>query len=150
MVMTAADIIPQRYPFAMIDKIVTVTPKEQAVAIKNLTINEWYFQNQVPPLTAPKSMMIEAMAQTGAVAILSAPEFAGHNVLFGGIKQAEFIKPFNCGDQLVITVQLTKLKNQVGLGHAVITTNEEVTCTADLMFAIVKEWGWSNSCLTRY
>ncbi|USS84781.1 beta-hydroxyacyl-ACP dehydratase [Fructilactobacillus myrtifloralis] len=129
------DFIPQRYPFEMIDKIVAVTPGEKAEAQKNLTTNEWYFSNG-NPLTLPHPIIIESLAQTGVVAILSMPEHRGHNVFFGGIKQAEFYAEMRPGDVLQLKVHLTKLKRNVGVGHGKVLRDGEVIVAADLMFAI--------------
>ncbi|USS93441.1 beta-hydroxyacyl-ACP dehydratase [Fructilactobacillus ixorae] len=129
------DFIPQRYPFEMIDKIVAVTPGEKAEAQKNLTTNEWYFANG-NQFTLPHPIIIESLAQTGVVAILAMPEHRGHNVFFGGIKQAEFYSEMRPGDVLQLKVSLTKLKRNVGVGHGVVLRDGTVIVAADLMFAI--------------
>ncbi|USS87978.1 beta-hydroxyacyl-ACP dehydratase [Fructilactobacillus hinvesii] len=130
-----SDFIPQRYPFEMIDKIVAVTPGESAEAQKNITMNEWYFSNG-NQLTLPHPIIIESLAQTGVVAILSMPEHHGQNVFFGGIKQAEFKDEMRPGDVLQLKVNLTKLKRNIGVGHGEVLRDGEVIVSADLMFAI--------------
>ncbi len=89
------DVIPQRYPFEMIDKFTNVEPGVAASAVKLISINEWFFANQpATHLVVPRPIMIEAMAQTGVAAILSMPENQGKNVFFGGIKNAVFQADF--------------------------------------------------------
>ena len=96
------DVIPQRYPFEMIDKFIDVQPGVSASAIKLISINEWFFANQTSSrLAVPRPIMIEAMAQTGVAAILSIPENKGKNVFFGGIKNATFQDDFRPGGKLL-------------------------------------------------
>lgn len=103
------DVIPQRYPFEMIDKFIDVQPGVSASAIKLISINEWFFANQTSSrLAVPRPIMIEAMAQTGVAAILSIPENKGKNVLFGGIKNATFQDDFHPGDKLEFEVVMKK------------------------------------------
>lgn len=127
--------IPQRYPFEMIDRIDEVVPGEKASATKLLSINEWFFQNQADP-KMPRPIVIEALAQTGVVSILSMDEYKGKNVFFGGIKSAEFFDHFRPGDQLHLSVELSKLKRNIGVGHGIVKRDDQVICEADLMFAI--------------
>lgn len=112
------DVIPQRYPFEMIDKFIDVQPGVSASAIKLISINEWFFANQTSSrLAVPRPIMIEAMAQTGVAAILSILENKGKNVFFGGIKNATFQDDFRPGDKLEFEVVMKKLKRNIGLGH---------------------------------
>ncbi|MHA8263396.1 3-hydroxyacyl-ACP dehydratase FabZ family protein [Lactobacillaceae bacterium Melli_B3] len=127
--------IPQRYPFQMIDQIDEVRPGEGSKATKFLTINEWFFQGQSNPVM-PRPIVLECLAQTGVVSLLSMPEYKGRNVFFGGIKSAEYQDDFRPGDKLSLSVEMTKLKHQIGVGHGTVTRDGEVICTADLVFAI--------------
>jgi 3-hydroxyacyl-[acyl-carrier-protein] dehydratase len=130
------DIIPQRPPFQMIDHLIDLQAGKQAVAEKKVTINEWFFNND-NELFMPEPLLIEALAQTGACALLSNEEFVGKNAFFGGIKQAEFSNRVVPGNQLTLTVELTKMKRQIGTGHGVIVNeNDEVICEADLTFIV--------------
>ena len=117
------DIIPQRPPFQMIDHLVGLEAGKKAVAEKKVTINEWFFNND-NELFMPEPLLVEALAQTGACALLSNEEFAGKNAFFGGIKQAEFSNRVVPG-------------NQIGTGHGVIVNeNDELICEADLTFIV--------------
>ncbi|KRM92338.1 3-hydroxyacyl-ACP dehydratase FabZ family protein [Fructilactobacillus florum] len=128
-------LIPQRYPFEMIDQIISVVPGESAIARKNITVNEWYFANG-NRLELPRPLILESLAQTGVVAILSMPEHAGANVFFGGIKQADFYGSMRPGAELELRVQLTKLKRNIGVGHGEVYCGDQRLVAADLMFAI--------------
>lgn len=130
-------VIPQRYPFEMIDYFNDVKPGVSATATKLITIDEWFFHNQpVDHLAVPRPLMIEAMAQTGVAAILSMDEYKGKNVFFGGIRQAKFQADFKPGDKLTLSVKLEKLRRNIGLGHGTITREGKEICDADLIFAI--------------
>lgn len=135
MELNVQDFIPQRYPFQMIDQIIDVKPGESAEAIKNLSVNEWFFSNG-NQFKMPRPIIIESLAQTGVVAILSMPEYEGKNVFFGGIKEATFSDDLRPGDQLRLKVELTKLKRSIGVGHAEVIRDGETIVAADLMFAI--------------
>jgi 3-hydroxyacyl-[acyl-carrier-protein] dehydratase len=130
-------ILPHRYPFLLIDKVLTVTPGESVVAQKNVTINEPFFQGHFPgnPVM-PGVLQLEAMAQAGAVAILTLPEFKGKVAYFGGIKKAKFRQIVRPGDVLKIEVELTKLRDQIGSGKGTITVEDQVVCAAEFVFAI--------------
>ncbi|MEJ6348913.1 3-hydroxyacyl-ACP dehydratase FabZ [Holzapfeliella sp. He02] len=129
--------IPQRYPFMMIDTIKEINPGQNAIATKNVTINEWFFKSQNPDhLEMPRPLIIEALAQTGVCALLSQPEFEGKNAFFGGIKSAEFSDGFYPGDELTLEVKLTKIKRNIGLGTGQVVRDNKVICEAELMFAI--------------
>lgn len=148
--MDADKYIPQRYPFKMTDRVIDILPGLSADAIKLLNINDWYFDNQSSDPKMPKPLAIEALAQTGACAILSMNQFAGKNVFFGGIKQATFKDAFRPGDILHLSVEMQRIIGNFGIGHGVIVRNHKVICTADLIFAV--EWvckGWCH-CLRKY
>ncbi|GAY73202.1 3-hydroxyacyl-ACP dehydratase FabZ family protein [Lentilactobacillus kosonis] len=131
------DVIPQRYPFQMIDYFNEIIPGESASATKLITINEWFFANQPQNhLIVPRPILIEAVAQTGVAAILSMDEYQGKNVFFGGIRSAKFYDDFRPGDELVMVVKLQKLKLNVGVGHGEILRDNQIVTEADLVFAI--------------
>jgi 3-hydroxyacyl-[acyl-carrier-protein] dehydratase len=130
------EFIPQRYPFQMIDKLIEVKPGVGAKALKLLNINEWFFQSQSHDFGMPRPLAMEMLAQTGVCALLSMPEHHGKNVFFGGIKSASYKDSFRPGDQLVLSVEMTKLKRNIGEGHGVITRDGQVICEATLIFAI--------------
>ncbi|OQQ74498.1 3-hydroxyacyl-[acyl-carrier-protein] dehydratase FabZ [Ligilactobacillus salivarius] len=130
-------IIPHRYPMLLIDRVEELIPGEKAVAKRNVTINEELFNGHFPgnPVM-PGVLIVEALAQTGAVALLSLPEFKGKTAYFGGIKSAKFRKVVRPGDSLRLEVTLEKIRNNVGLGKAVATVDEKKACTAELTFMI--------------
>ena len=132
------DIIPQRPPFLMIDRVEECVPGESCMAYKNVCINEPHFQGHFPgnPIM-PGVLTIEALAQTGAVAILSMPENKGKNALFGGVDKLRFKKPVIPGDVLKLEVKIIKRKGPIGVGSAVATVNGEVAVKGELTFAIV-------------
>ena len=131
-------IIPQRPPFLMIDKVEEYVPGEKAIAYKNVNINEWYFQGHFPenPIM-PGVLITEALAQTGAVAILSMEENKGLNALFGGIDKMRFKKIVIPGDVLKLEVKIIKKKGPIGVGEAVATVNGKIVAKGELTFAIV-------------
>ena len=127
------EIIPQRAPFLMIDRVEEYVPGESAVAYKNVCINEWYFQGHFPgePIM-PGVLITEALAQTGAIAILSLPENKGKNALFGGIDKLRFKQKVVPGDVLKLEVKIIKSKGPVGVGEAVATVNGKVAARGEL------------------
>jgi len=131
-------IIPQRAPFLMIDKVEECIPGKSAIAYKNVNINEWYFQGHFPgnPIM-PGVLITEALAQTGAVAILSMEENKGKNALFGGIDKMKFKKIVIPGDVLKLEVKIIKKKGPIGVGEAVATVNEKIVAKGELTFAVV-------------
>ena len=133
------EIIPQRAPFLMIDRVEDYVPGESAVAYKNVNINEWYFQGHFPgePIM-PGVLITEALAQTGAVAILSLPENKGKNALFGGIDKMRFKKVVVPGDVLKLEVKIIKQKGPVGVGEATATVDGKVVAKGELTFAVTK------------
>ena len=132
------EIIPQRPPFLMIDRVEEYVPGESAVAYKNVCINEWYFQGHFPgePIM-PGVLITEALAQTGAVAILSMPENKGKNALFGGIDKMRFKQKVVPGDVLKLEVKIIKSKGPIGIGEAVATVDGKVAAKGTLTFALV-------------
>lgn len=129
--------IPHRYPMLLIDRVEELIPGEKAVAKRNVTINEELFNGHFPgnPVM-PGVLIVEALAQTGAVALLSLPEFKGKTAYFGGIKSAKFRKVVRPGDSLRLEVTLEKIRNNVGLGKAIATVDGKKACTAELTFMI--------------
>ena len=132
------EIIPQRAPFLMIDKVEDYVPGESCTAYKNVCINEWYFQGHFPgqPIM-PGVLITEALAQTGAVAILSLEENKGKNALFGGIDKLRFKKQVVPGDILKLEVKIIKRKGPIGVGEAIATVDGQVAAKGELTFALV-------------
>ena len=132
------EIIPQREPFLMIDKVEKYIPGQMAIAYKNVSGNEDYFKGHFPgnPVM-PGVLIVESLAQTGAVAILSMEENKGKNALFGGIDKLKFKKQVVPGDRLKIEVKIIKKKGPVGIGEAIATVDGKTAVKGELTFAIV-------------
>ncbi len=130
-------IIPHRYPMLLIDRVEELEVGKRAVAIRNVTAHEQVFNGHFPgnPVL-PGVLIVEAMAQTGAVALLSMDEFKGKTAYFGGIKQVKFRKVVRPGDTLRIEVTLEKIRSNVGLGKAIAMVAGQKACTAELTFMI--------------
>lgn len=131
------DIIPHRYPFLMIDTIEELEPGVRALGKKCVSMNEPYFQGHFPgnPVM-PGVLIMEALAQAGAVAILSQPEWKGKTAYFAGIDKARFRRKVMPGDVLMLETTIIKTKGPVGVGRAVATVNGEKAAEAELTFAI--------------
>ncbi len=132
------EIIPQRAPFLMIDRVEDYEPGKYCIAYKNVCINEPYFQGHFPsqPIM-PGVLIIEALAQAGAIAILSKPENKGKNALFGGVDKLRFKKQVVPGDVLRLEVKVIKEKASIGIGEAVAYVNDKVAVKGELTFAVV-------------
>ena len=131
------EIIPHRYPFLLIDKIEELEPGVKAVGYKNVTMNEYFFQGHFPtePIM-PGVLIIEALAQVGAVAVLSLPENKGKIAYFAGINNAKFRQKVVPGDVLRLEIEIIKRKGPIGIGKAVATVNGKKVAEAELTFAI--------------
>lgn len=131
-------IIPQRAPFLMIDRVEDYVAGESCTAYKTVCINEPHFAGHFPgnPIM-PGVLIVEALAQTGAVAILSKEENKGKNALFGGIDKLRFKRKVIPGDVLKLEVKIIKQKGPIGVGEAVASVNGELTAKGELTFAIV-------------
>ena len=131
------DIIPHRYPFLLVDKIVELEEGKKAIGIKNVTMNEPFFQGHFPEHPVmPGVLIIEALAQVGAVAVLSKPENKGKLALFAGIDEARFRRQVFPGDILRLETELEKLRGIIGKAKASAYVGDELVCEARLMFAI--------------
>jgi 3-hydroxyacyl-[acyl-carrier-protein] dehydratase len=130
-------IIPHRYPFLLIDKIESLEPGVKAVGYKNVTMNEYFFQGHFPEEPVmPGVLIIEALAQVGAVSILSLEENKGKIAYFAGINNAKFRKKVLPGDVLRLEVEIIKKKGPIGVGKAVATVEGKKVAEAELTFAI--------------
>ncbi|MEK4027739.1 MULTISPECIES: 3-hydroxyacyl-ACP dehydratase FabZ [Bacillaceae] len=131
------EIIPHRYPFLLVDKVLEVEEGKRAVGIKNVTANEEFFNGHFPDYPVmPGVLIVEALAQVGAVAMLMKEENRGKLAFFGGIDSCRFKRQVVPGDQLRLEVEMTRLRGPVGKGKAVATVNGELACEAEITFAL--------------
>lgn len=130
-------ILPHRYPFLLVDKIIEMEPGKSAKGIKCVSANEMQFMGHFPQMhVMPGVLIIEALAQTGAVALLCEEENKGKIAFFGGIKNARFRKQVVPGDVLELSCEIISRKGPVGIGKATATVDGKVAVTAELTFAI--------------
>lgn len=131
------DIIPHRYPFLLIDTIEELEPGVRALGRKCVSVNEPFFQGHFPGNPVMTGVLIvEALAQVGAVAILSQPQWKGRTAYFAGIDRAKFRRKVLPGDVLCLETTIIKVKGPVGVGRAVATVDGKVAAEAELTFAI--------------
>lgn len=130
-------IIPHRYPFLLVDRIIDLEVGKRAVGIKNVTANEPFFQGHFPEYAVmPGVLVVEALAQVGAVAILKDESNTGKLVLFAGIDKLRIRQQVRPGDTLELTCEITRMKGPIGKGRATATINGKVAVEGELMFAI--------------
>lgn len=132
------DVLPHRPPFLFVDELVTVEPGQLAHGRWRLTGEEPFFAGHFPGRpTVPGVLMVEALAQVGAVAVLLEPRFAGKLPLFGGIDSVRFRRQVEPGETLDLRVEMGRLSARAGRGHGVASVGEELACEVDLLFVIV-------------
>lgn len=131
------NIIPHRYPFLLVDKITEMESGKRVTGIKNVTVNEPFFQGHFPDYPVmPGVLILEALAQTGAVVMLQKEENKGKIGFLAGIDNCRFKRQVVPGDQLKLEVEIIRLKGPIGKGKATATVNGETACEAEIMFAI--------------
>lgn len=131
-------LLAHRPPFLFVDHITELTPGISATAVWNLSGDEWFFAGHFPGRpTLPGVLMCEAIAQTGALAILSDERFAGKLPLFGGLDGARFRRQVVPGDRLEMQAQIGKMSARAGKGSGRALVNGEVACECELLFVVV-------------
>lgn len=131
------EIIPHRYPMLLVDRVTEVVDGVSATGYKNVTINEQFFQGHYPDHPVmPGVLILEALAQVGAVAILSKEENKGKLPLFAGADKVRWKKQVVPGDRLDLSVEIIKMRGPIGVGKGIATVDGVTACVAEIMFAI--------------
>lgn len=130
------NIIPHRYPFLLVDRITEIEPGKRAIAIKNVTMNEAFFQGHFPARPVmPGVLMVEAMAQVVGVTMLSNPELRGKLAFFMSVDKVKFRRVIEPGDQVVMEVEVTKARSRIAQARGVCRVDGQVVCEAEMGFA---------------
>jgi len=133
-------LIPHRYPFLLVDRVDELEPGVRAVAIKNVTQNEPFFEGHFPEYPVmPGVLIVEAMAQVGAVGVMAVEAYRQKLALFAGIDGVRFRRQVVPGDVLRMEVEISRLKGQIGRGKGRATVDGQRVCEADLMFAFAEK-----------
>ena len=136
---TIRELIPHRYPFLLVDRIEEIVPGVRAVGIKNVTQNEPFFEGHFPDYPVmPGVLIVEALAQVGAVGVMAKEEYRGKLALFAGIDGVRFRRQVIPGDVLTMEVEILRLKGRVGRGKGAARVGSERVCEAELMFAFAE------------
>ncbi|KXS45891.1 MAG: 3R-hydroxymyristoyl ACP dehydrase [Candidatus Frackibacter sp. T328-2] len=131
------EVLPHRYPFLLVDRILEFKPKEKVVGLKNVTVNEEFFNGHYPDHPVmPGVLIVEAMAQVGGFVMMDSDETKDKVPYFAGIDKARFRKPVVPGDQLIIEAEVLKLRGKIGKIETKALVEGEVVAEAKLMFAI--------------
>jgi len=130
------EILPHRYPFLLVDRIVELEEGKRAVGLKNVTINEEFFNGHFPQYPVmPGVLIVEALAQVSAVIMLTKEGNEGRLGLLAGIDECRFKKQVKPGDQLRLEVEITRIKGSIGKGKGLATVDGEMVCEMELVFA---------------
>lgn len=131
------EIIPHRYPFLLVDKVLVQEVGLRGIGYKNVTMNEPFFQGHFPNMPVmPGVLIVESMAQVGAVLLLSDEKFKGKTAFFAGINKVRFKRKVVPGDTLKMEVILTKIRGSIGIGEGKAYVDDEIACEGEFLFAI--------------
>ncbi|MCR2821389.1 3-hydroxyacyl-ACP dehydratase FabZ [Lederbergia panacisoli] len=131
------EIIPHRYPFLLVDKIIEIEEGQKVVGIKNVSANEEFFNGHFPDYPVmPGVLIVEALAQVGAVAMLKKEENRGKIGFLAGLDNCRFKRQVRPGDQLRLEVEIIRVKGPIGKGKGIATVDGEVACEAEITFAL--------------
>jgi 3-hydroxyacyl-[acyl-carrier-protein] dehydratase len=135
---TPGSVLPHRDPFLLVSEVTALEPGVSASALWRLTGEEWFWPGHFPGRpTLPGVLMVESLAQVGAIAVLTDPRFTGKLPLFGGVDSARFRRQAVPGDVLELTVALGRMSARAGKGSGTVSLNGKVACEAELLFVIV-------------
>ncbi|MEA4923597.1 MAG: 3-hydroxyacyl-ACP dehydratase FabZ [Eubacteriaceae bacterium] len=131
------EIIPHREPFLLIDEVLEMEVGKSITAVKHVSADEYYFKGHFPqePIM-PGVLIVETLAQAGAVAVLSMPEYKGKTAYFGGIKNAKFRQKVKPGDDLELKVNLDRMRSRAGTGSCEAYVDGKLACRCEILFAI--------------
>ncbi|MCT1905517.1 3-hydroxyacyl-ACP dehydratase FabZ [Oceanobacillus sojae] len=131
------EVLPHRYPFLLVDQVKDIEEGKKVTAIKNVTANEPFFPGHFPDYPVmPGVLILEALAQTGAIAVLGMEQNKGKIGFLAGVDKCRFKRQVKPGDQLELTVEIIRMKGPIGKGKGIATVNGEVACEAEITFAI--------------
>ncbi|HAO61683.1 MAG TPA: 3-hydroxyacyl-[acyl-carrier-protein] dehydratase FabZ [Erysipelotrichaceae bacterium] len=131
------EIIPHRPPFLLVDRVLELKEGEYAIGLKNVTMNEPYFVGHFPgEPVMPGVLILEALAQVGAIAVLSLPEMKGKIAYFAGVKEAKFRRKVVPGDTLRLECRMTNLRSRYGVAEAKAYVGDDLVCEATLSFGL--------------
>ncbi|CUP07905.1 MAG: 3-hydroxyacyl-ACP dehydratase FabZ [Clostridium baratii] len=131
------EILPHRYPFLLVDRVIEMEEGKSITGYKNVTVNEEFFNGHFPEEPVmPGVLILESIAQVGAIAILSKEEFKGKIPLFAGADKVRFRQKVVPGDRLELSCEIIKLRGPVGIGKGIAKVDGKKVCEAEIMFAI--------------
>jgi 3-hydroxyacyl-[acyl-carrier-protein] dehydratase len=131
-------LLPHRYPFLLVDRILELEPGKRAVGLKNVTVNEGFFQGHFPPRAImPGVLIVESMAQVGGVMVMTMPGMVDKIALLAGLDNVRFRRPVVPGDTLIAEVEMLWMRRDVGRVRAVARVGEEVVAEAEITFALL-------------
>ncbi|MDQ3739045.1 MAG: 3-hydroxyacyl-ACP dehydratase FabZ [Actinomycetota bacterium] len=133
-----AEVLPHRPPFLFVDELSALTPGRSATGVWRLSGDEWFFAGHFPGRpTLPGVLMCEAVAQVGAIAVLTDDRFSGKLPLFGGLDKARFRRQVVPGDELTLVVELGRMSTRAGRGTGRALVGDQLACECDLLFVVV-------------